>query len=212
MKNIIFIAPPAAGKGTQSKYLKERYNYKHISTGDLLRREIENKTELGFEISKTINSGNLVPNNLVTKVLDKEIKEAKEPVVFDGYPRSIEQAKTLDEILKKYSLNIKAVIYLDVSKKEALKRTSSRLICNNCGKTYHKYNDQLKPKQDGICDNCLTKLSSRKDDTEKTFEKRYATFINETYPLIKYYQDKLYIIKDPKDPEETFKKVEEIIK
>lgn len=213
MKNIIFIAPPAAGKGTQSKFLVDKYNYKHISTGDLLRNEISKNNPLASEIKKNINSGKLVPDDIVSKLLEQELTNYKGPFIFDGYPRNISQAENLERILSKLNIDLGISIYLDVKLEEAIKRATGRLICSNCNKSYNKYNEDMKPKVDNICDLCLVNLTLRTDDTKEAYQKRYETFITETSPLLKYYEDKglLNIINNPVSPEETFKKIENII-
>lgn len=213
MKNIIFIAPPAAGKGTQSKFLVDKYNYKHISTGDLLRNEISKNNPLASEIKKNINSGKLVPDDIVSKLLEQELTNYKGPFIFDGYPRNISQAENLERILSKLNIDLGISIYLDVKLEEAIKRATGRLICPNCNKSYNKYNEDMKPKVDNICDLCLVNLTLRTDDTKEAYQKRYETFITETSPLLKYYEDKglLNIINNPVSPEETFKKIENII-
>lgn len=213
MKNIIFIAPPAAGKGTQSKFLVDKYNYKHISTGDLLRNEISKNNPLASEIKKNINSGKLVPDDIVSKLLEQELTNYKGPFIFDGYPRNICQAENLERILSKLNIDLGISIYLDVKLEEAIKRATGRLICPNCNKSYNKYNEDMKPKVDNICDLCLVNLTLRTDDTKEAYQKRYETFITETSPLLKYYEDKglLNIINNPVSPEETFKKIENII-
>lgn len=213
MKNIIFIAPPAAGKGTQSKLLVEKYNYKHISTGDLLRNEISKNNPLAGEIKKNINSGNLVPDTIVSKLLEQELTNHKGPFILDGYPRNIAQAENLERILNKHNIDLGIAIYLDVKLEEAIKRAIGRLTCPKCNKIYNIYTNTMKPKVDNICDICLVDLTLRADDNEEAYKKRYEIFITETSPLLKYYDNKglLNVINDPVYPKETFKKIEKII-
>lgn len=213
MENIIFIAPPAAGKSTQSKMLVEKYNYNHLSTGNLLRKEISKNTPLANDIKKIIDAGNLVSDEIVTELLEIELKKLSGPFVLDGYPRNISQAKKLELILKKLNLKIGHVIYIDIKLDEAIKRIKGRLTCPQCNKVYNTHNNVMKPKHDNICDQCLIKLIVRPDDNEEAYKKRYNIFINETKPLLEYYKQKgiLNVIEDPFYPEEVFNKVEKII-
>ena len=135
MKNIIFIAPPAAGKGTQSKLVNETYNIPHISTGDLLREEISKQTPLGVSIQKDIEKGNLVSDEVITTLLKNRITkpDCKNGYILDGYPRNIEQAQTYQSLIGELNYDKSCVIFLDIDKDLALKRTISRIVCPNCG-------------------------------------------------------------------------------
>lgn len=212
MKNIIFIAPPAAGKGTQSDLLVNKYGYMHISTGDLLREEVASKTELGIEIDDIIKSGALVSNEIVTKLLKNALNKSDNAFILDGYPRNIEQAHILEEILLDLNKQIDLVIYLEVSEDVATKRATGRLSCLNCNKTYHKY--FAKPIKENICDVCGNTLTSRSDDTEETFKVRYENYIKNTSPLLDYYQNKglLYKISANNDADETFMEIMKVLK
>ena len=211
MKNIVFIAPPAAGKGTQSDLLVNKYDYNHISTGDLLREEVAKGTTLGLEIAEKQKKGELVSSDIVNELLTNAIKVSDKPFILDGYPRNVEQIYFLEEILKNANKEIGVVIYLDVPEDLACKRATGRLICPNCNKTYHKY--FVKPINDNICDNCAVELISRADDTEETFKIRYNTYINNTKPLLDYYE-KLGLLKIIKktDADEVFAEIEKVIK
>ena len=213
MKNIIFIAPPATGKSTQSKMLVEKYHYNHISTSNLLRKEVSDNTPLATDIKKMIDAGNLVSDEIVTKLLEVELKKISGPFVLDGYPRNIVQAKNLELILKKNNLNINYIIYIDIKLDEAIKRVKGRLICPQCNKVYNTHNNIMKPKHDNICDICLIKLIVRPDDNEEAYKKRYNIFVNEIKPLLEYYNEKgvLSVIEDSLYPDETFNKIEKII-
>lgn len=213
MKNIIFIAPPAAGKGTQSDLLVKKYGYHHISTGDLLRSEVASKSELGNEIASIMSSGNLVSDEIVTKVLEKKLSEIKEPYIFDGYPRNMVQAKILEDILTKLNKHETIAIYLNVSEEEAIKRATGRLSCPNCNRSYHKYTEEVKPKVSGKCDDCEVDLINRDDDSEETYRVRYKNYIDNASPLLNYYQDKemLYVVENPIYPNTTFIEIENVI-
>ena len=152
MKNIIFIAPPAAGKGTVSEYLVKNYGYEHLSTGDLLRDEIKSGSELGNQINELITKGNLVNDELITELVSDKLKnlESGKPFILDGFPRTLPQALSLEEIFKKYNITNNIVIYLNIKEEQALKRVMGRVICSKCKKTYNLNNDNLKPKINDI--------------------------------------------------------------
>ena len=191
MKNIIFIAPPAAGKGTQSKLVSEEYNIPHISTGDLLREEIAKGTSLGKSIKEDMEKGNLVSDEVITTLLKNRItsEDCKNGYILDGYPRNITQAKIYNEMLDELGYDKGVVIFFDIDKERALKRTLSRIICSNCGSSYNLLVEELKPKKENICDRCGTELNTRKDDTEEVFIHRFDTYINSTKDLIDYYNE-----------------------
>ena len=216
--NIIFIAPPAAGKGTQSKLVSLEYNIPHISTGDLLRDEIAKSSKLGEEILKVMKSGGLVSDEVITKLLKKKLdsKECKKGFILDGYPRNKEQAIIYSNLLESLNIELGKVIFLDIDKDLAKKRTLSRLMCGKCGSSYNLLVDDLKPKKDGVCDHCGATLRVRDDDNEETFLKRFDTYMNSTKDLIKYYQD-LGVLSTVKVNEEDsveaiFDKIKEILK
>ncbi len=209
MKNIIFIAPPAAGKGTQSDMLKNTYGYIHISTGDLLRAEIATGSALGLEVKSIIDKGNLVSDELIIDIINSKLTEIKgKPFILDGFPRTLNQAKVLDKIID----DNYEVIYLELSKEEAIKRIEGRLTCS-CGKSYNLNDEALKPKQEGICDNCGKKLVKRDDDNTLAFAVRYDNFLNNTKVLIDYYKNKnkLNVIDVNRDINAIFKDISEIV-
>ena len=191
MKNIIFIAPPAAGKGTQSKLVSEEYNIPHISTGDLLREEINKASELGKSIKEDMEKGNLVSDEVITTLLKNRItsSDCKNGYILDGYPRNIAQAKTYNDLLDELNYDKGVVIFFDIDKERALKRTTSRIICPNCGSSYNLIVDELKPKKENTCDRCQGTLKTRNDDTEDVFINRFDTYINKTKDLIEYYDN-----------------------
>lgn len=208
--NIILIAPPAAGKGTQSELICNKYNIKHISTGDLIRAVINSNSEKSIELKKTIEQGKLVSDEFVLDLIKDEIKNGNS-YIFDGFPRNVNQAKLFDELLIKLNKKIDYVIYLDINKEVASKRIFGRLSCSNCGKVYNDQIEESMPKINGICDECNIKLSKRNDDNEETFNKRFDTYMSETKPLLDYYKDRLYIIDSSLNKYEIFKQIENII-
>lgn len=212
--NIIFIAPPAAGKGTQSFLLEEKYNYKHISTGDLLRKEINKKTELGSSIKSIISKGELVSDKIITALLKNELKQLKhQKFILDGYPRNIAQANTLSEIFNELNIENYGTIYLNLDEETAIKRALGRIVCSKCGASYNTYFKNLMPKEDGICDKCHNSLTQRSDDNEAAFKVRFKTYINVTNPVLDYYQEKgkLHVVDASEDAEEIFKNIIKIL-
>lgn len=212
MKNIVFIAPPASGKGTQSDLLVSKYGYNHISTGDLLREEIKSGSDLGKQIDELMKTGKLVSDDIVNSLLTKALSDSDKPFILDGYPRNMTQVPFLDDILSKANKKVDAIIYLDVPYDLLLKRATGRLTCPKCSHTFHKYFN--KPLNDGICDNCGETLISRVDDNEETFKVRYNSYIENTKPLLDYYKDKgnLHVIDKANTKEETFEEIEKVIK
>ena len=209
MQNIIFIAPPAAGKGTQSHLLKEIYGYEHISTGDMLREAVASESALGLEVKNIMDKGDLVSDDLMINLIKDKLTNIKgKPFILDGFPRTLNQAKVLDKIID----DNYEVIYLELSKEEAIKRIEGRLTCS-CGKSYNLNDEALKPKQEGICDNCGKKLVKRDDDNTLAFAVRYDNFLNNTKVLIDYYKNKnkLNVIDVNRDINAIFKDISEIV-
>ena len=213
MKNIIFIAPPSAGKGTQSDMLVEKYGYKHISTGNLFRAEIATGSDLGIKLKEIIDQGNLIDDETTKTLLLKEFNDIETNFILDGYPRNIDQANTLEEILIDTNQTNYVAIYLDIDKQTAMERALGRITCDSCGASYNIYYDKLKPSVDGICDKCNSELAQRNDDNEETFNKRFDTFLEKTKPLTDFYQnlDKLKSVKVMAEKADTFAGIESVI-
>ena len=215
MRNIILIAPQAAGKGTQSALIEEMYGIPHISTGDLLRAARNKRTKTGRTIIKCQDEGLLVPQEIVNKVLEKRLMESdcKDGFILDGYPRNLMQANYLDEFLKKIKHEANYVIYLDVSKEEVLKRITGRMMCDVCGANYNINYPEQKPKKKGICDKCGGKLIQRSDDTEESIFNRLNIFYNDTLPLIEIYKERniLYKVNGIGTVENVFKDIKNIL-
>lgn len=188
--NIILLGPPGAGKGTQAKTLAKRLTVAHISTGDILRQNVANGTELGKEAKDFMNKGLLVPDELVTKMVGSRLGEpdTKGGFILDGYPRNLKQAEALDGILKEKNIKIDYVIDLVTKEDIIIQRLSGRLACKGCNANYHVTN--MPPKKDMICDNCGSALYQRADDKEETIRKRLEVYTLESAPLIEYYQAK----------------------
>lgn len=214
MKNIIFIAAPAAGKGTQADKLQKKYNLSHISTGDLLRNEVKSGSEIGVMLDNIMKSGKLVSDEIVTELLKKKLtsSECDNGFILDGYPRNISQAQTLDKILDEINKQINNVIYLDVDYDTAMKRSCGRMQCKSCGKIYNKYIENLRPSENNLCD-CGGEIYQRADDNEESFKIRFDTYQSSTKPLIDYYNNKglLSRVDSSKTLDEVFPSIENII-
>lgn len=212
--NIILLAPPAAGKGTQAEVLKKVYNLNHISTGDLLRSASQEENDFGKNLKKMMESGNLVSDDIVLEVLNRYLEKCTIlNLLLDGFPRNIYQADKLDEMLKLRKSKINYVFLLNVSKDILADRIIGRRLCKSCGKVYNVNIDPLKPKNETICDECGGELFARSDDNINTFNVRYNEYERQTSPLIDYYKNKgiLYEVDSSISPEETFKQIEEIL-
>ncbi len=187
--NIILLGPPGSGKGTQAKMIADKYNVKHVSTGDILRENVRNNTPLGQEAKKYMDAGQLVPDSLLVEIIKDRFSkpDMKAGWMLDGYPRTIPQAEALDAILPSLSQKIDIVLNIDVPDAELVKRVTGRRMCK-CGTTYHvQFNP---PKVAGKCDACGADLYQRKDDTEETVKQRLQAYHTQTQPLIDYYNKK----------------------
>jgi adenylate kinase len=181
---IAMFGPPGAGKGTQATVIKERYNIPQISTGDLLRAQVREGSELGRKAKGYMDAGKLVPDEIVIGMLRDRISEEDcgGGFILDGFPRSLSQAETLDDIVE-----LDSVINIDVDESVIIKRITGRRMCK-CGATYHV--DFNPPKVEGICDECGSRLYQREDDREETVKKRIEVYRDQTQPLIEYYNRK----------------------
>lgn len=192
MKNIIFIAPPAAGKGTISDYLVKNYNYEHLSTGDLLREVIKSGSDFGKEIESITSSGKLVSDEIIIRLVSDKLKTIPDnrPFILDGFPRTLSQAKSLDEMLISHNITNIMVAYLDIDLEIAMTRVLGRIICPDCQRSYNFKIEELKPKKINVCDDCGVELINRSDDNEETFKVRFDTYLENTSPIINYYKEK----------------------
>ncbi len=210
MKNIILIAPPAAGKGTLAKSLETNLGYVQLSTGDMLREQATEDKEL----EEKMKTGALIDDATVFKALkNKLLKLGDVPYILDGFPRTVEQAKMYDELLDSMNRDLGLVIYLDVSKETLIKRVTSRVICPKCKKPYNLMNEELYPKKEGYCDDCDVELIQRKDDTKEVFEKRFEEYEEKTAPLVDFYKNKGILVSiNSEKAQDTYKEVLELIK
>jgi len=192
---VILLGPPGAGKGTQAADISNVLGTPHISTGDMFRAALKNGTALGLEAKKYMNSGELVPDDLVVAMVKERISQSdcKDGFLLDGFPRTIVQAEKLDETLLDAGLNIDLVINLICSNETVLTRLTGRRCCKKCGDIYHVKNKP--PVVDGVCDKCGGEIYQRDDDKKDTILNRLDVYKNSTESLIVYYRDK-EILKD----------------
>ncbi len=213
--NIIWIAPPAAGKGTYCQIFKERYGFNHISIGDVLRKESSKDTPLGNKLREELEAGIMVDNKLTIELLKNELLtfDLSKPFMIDGYPRLLDQADDYQELLDELKLEKPIVIYINLSKEEGLKRALSRYNCPKCKRSYNINDDNFKPKVDGICDYCGEKLLHRSDDNEESYATRYGIFFNETKDVIEKYrkENKFIEVDGTKNPEDNIKDIIKIL-
>jgi len=209
---LVLLGPPGAGKGTLAGLLKDQLGLAHISTGDILREEMKNNTPLGREAKQYIENGELVPDEVVTKLIDHKMTGggmAGDGYMLDGFPRTEQQAQDLDRILEKLKKPIEHAIYLDSSLPVIIQRLTGRRICRNCSALYHIQNKP--PKKPGVCDTCGGEVYQRSDDNEETIKTRMDVYMANTKPIISYYEaqgklQKLDADKDAKDLQEILMK------
>ncbi|WP_408098187.1 adenylate kinase [Peredibacter sp. HCB2-198] len=184
--HLIFIGAPGSGKGTQAnKFVADR-NFKHISTGDLLRSEISKMSPLGLEVKKVMDEGKLVSDDLVIRLLQANINLTASQYIFDGYPRNLAQAQTLDKEVLKGAPSL--AVYFEINMTKLVERLTNRRTCKNCGAIYNLISK--KPKVMGVCDQCGgTDLQQRADDKEDVIKNRLTVFQDTINPVLKYYQD-----------------------
>jgi adenylate kinase len=185
---IVLLGAPGSGKGTQCKQIVARYGLLHLSSGDILRQERASGTELGKKAQSYMDSGALVPDEIIIEMMANAIEKAPDAgFVLDGFPRTVNQAEDLDKSLDHDGLAIDVVLNLLVDDSIVVSRITGRRSCPKCGAVYHIKN--LKPKQDGLCDNDGTKLVQRPDDTTEVVANRLETYHQQTEPLVDYYKN-----------------------
>ncbi len=189
-KNLVFLGPPGAGKGTLSDPLMKAENLAHISTGDILRAEIKNGTELGNSAKSYMDAGKLVPDEIVAGMVAKRLAsdDCKAGFILDGFPRTVPQAELLDKAMKEIGMTLDAVVLFDAPVDLLIQRLTARLTCRACGASFNKLFS--KPKQEGICDSCGGELYQRSDDSLETAQNRLKVYQEQTAPLVAYYEQK----------------------
>ena len=189
---LIMLGAPGTGKGTVANILKEKLNIPQVSTGDIFRKHIKEQTELGKLADKYISQGHLVPDDVTIDLVKHRLQEddVKKGIILDGFPRTVVQAEALDKMLKEQERQVDMVINLITPKEEIIERIVNRRICSNpeCKTVYNLILNP--PKQEGICDKCGSRLIQRKDDNKETVKQRFNSYIEETSPLVDYYEKK----------------------
>lgn len=188
--NLILLGAPGSGKGTQAKFLVQKYSIPQISTGDILREEVKSGTVLGLKAKEYMDKGRLVPDGVVVGMVEERVKkgDCTAGFILDGFPRTVAQADALEGTLQRMKKALSRVILVNVDEDELVKRLTGRRVCEKCGAGYHVIFDP--PKQEGVCDKCQGKLYQRDDDKESTIRNRLKVYNNQTAPLIEYYQKK----------------------
>jgi adenylate kinase len=187
---IVLLGPPGAGKGTQAKLLQEEFDACQVSTGDILRKAVAEQTPIGKEAAEYIDRGALVPDSVIVRVVAERLKDndCQKGFILDGFPRTIPQAQSLEEILKKMGLGLHHVLLMQLPAGLIIERLAGRRICGNCGTLYHRSFDP--PKQEGVCDHCGGELRQRDDDREETVRARLNVYDAQTAPLVDYYRQR----------------------
>jgi adenylate kinase len=188
--NLILLGPPGAGKGTQAKMMIDTYQIPQISTGDILRAALKERTPLGLKAKEYMDKGLLVPDEVVIDIIKERLKEAdcQKGYILDGFPRTVAQAQALDRVLAEMNTAIDHVISIDVDKGELVKRLTGRRTCRQCGRGFHVIFDP--PVNKNLCDKCQGELYQRDDDNEDTVRNRLDVYDSQTFPLIQYYKEK----------------------
>lgn len=207
--NLVLLGAPGAGKGTQAVVLTKKYAIPHISTGEILRTHMKNETEIGKKAKSFIESGQLVPDEVVIAMVKDRLSQSdcEKGFILDGFPRNEAQAKALDSCLEELGKEIDAALNFDCSEEIILKRLTGRRVCPTCGATYHI--DNMPPKQEGICDKCGEKLTQRKDDQEETIKNRLKVYRETAEPLLAYYEAKGVLKTIPADKD--YREIEKIL-
>jgi adenylate kinase len=187
---VVLLGPPGAGKGTQAKLLREKFEACQVSTGDILRKAVADQSPLGKEASAYIRRGDLVPDGVIVKLVAERLKEkdCAQGFILDGFPRTIPQAQSLEEILQKMGLGLQSVLLVQVPHRIIVERLAGRRTCKDCGALYHlKFNPSA---SESVCDRCGGELLQRDDDREETISARLKVYDKQTAPLVDYYRQR----------------------
>jgi len=209
--NILIFGPPGSGKSTHSRRIVERYGLTYISSGDLIRREIERGTPIGKEMEAYLSRGELIPDTIVNTLIISKLRRQRENFILDGYPRTPEQVLALESYLYDHGIRLDLALEIFIDLETSVERISGRRICPNCGAVYHvKYNP---PKKPGICDVCGSELIQRRDDRREVVERRYRIYTKNMEPIIKFYRNKgIYVRVDGEGSvEEVWKRIQPLL-
>ncbi|MEH7235934.1 adenylate kinase [Bacillus sp. JJ1562] len=211
--NLVLMGLPGAGKGTQAERIVEKYNIPHISTGDMFRAAIKDGTELGLQAKSFMDKGELVPDEVTIGIVRERLSkdDCNQGFLLDGFPRTVPQAEALEAILTELEKKIDYVINIEVDSKDLLERLTGRRICKECGSTYHLVFNP--PSQEGTCDKCGGELYQRADDNAETVGTRLQVNIEQSKPLLDFYQEKGYLrnIDGQQEINKVFGDVEELL-
>jgi adenylate kinase len=183
---LVFLGPPGSGKGTQAKVLAKKLGLAHLSTGEILRHEIDRATGLGIKAKTFMDAGSLVPDELILEMIKEILQKKSDGFIFDGFPRTAAQAKSLDELFRGLEIKIDAALYLAVNDSLLISRLQGRFYCPKCGLDFNS--NTRPPKKSGICDNCGENLRQRSDDTDEVIRHRLAVYREQTKPVEDYYK------------------------
>ena len=207
--NLVFLGPPGSGKGTQALRVAKELNLTHISTGDLLREAVKNQTELGQQADEFMKRGNLVPDELIVKLIEEKISNGDKGngIILDGFPRTIPQAESLKEMFEQNQEHLDSVVLLEVSDDEVVKRLSGRWYCPKCNAGYNYPSNR--PQQEGLCDNDDQELLRRPDDEEEVVKNRLDVYKKQTQPIEEFYRQESILreIKGEQQPDTVFQDI-----
>lgn len=210
--NIVLLGYPGSGKGTQAKAIAEKFSLLHISTGDIFREAIAAKTPLGLEVTGYLSAGRLVPDRLVLEIVKAKLASVTKGLLFDGFPRTVEQAQGLDDHFSARDQAVDAVLFLDVDEQEVVQRLGNRRTCTKCGRIYNLISSPPLNK-DGLCDGCGSPLLLRDDDKPEVVSRRLSVYKDQTEPLVAYYRGNgnFYSVKGGSAPAEVAAELAAII-
>jgi adenylate kinase len=209
---VILIGPPGAGKGTQAAKIREKRNVAHVSTGDILRDNVKRGSEIGMRAKSFMESGRLVPDELIIEMIETRLgeKDAASGFILDGFPRTTSQAEALDRLLAEMSLALDAVVLLEISDEDVVRRLTGRRVCSSCGAIYNAASHPSKIQ--GVCDSCGGNVVQREDDKEAVIRNRLAVYHGQTSPVVDYYADKglLLRVDASKAPDAAMRRLESL--
>ena len=185
---LVFLGPPGAGKGTQAVRLAERFGVVHASTGQIFRQAVAEESELGRSVKDYLDGGKLVPDALTSRVVGEMVLDRTEDYILDGYPRTLQQAQDLDDMLRERGDRLDAVVHFFIGDEEAVRRLTGRLVCTKCGANYHR--EFMPPRVEGVCDKCGGALAVRSDSAEDVVRERLREYHLKTQPLVEFYRER----------------------